>query len=103
MATVARRVGELPADALVIHGGAEGADRLAGQAAELRGLHTAVLYPLWKRYGKRAGHLRNAAMLRLEPDLVLAFSLGTDGTQGTIDAARRLNTPVEVIGREAER
>lgn len=103
MATVANRIGSLPDDTIVIHGGADGADQMAGQAAKLRGLHSAIVYPLWGRYGRSAGHRRNAAMLSLQPDLVIAFSLGTNGTQGTIDGARRLGIPVEVIGTEAQR
>lgn len=101
MATIAKRIGELPDGSIVIHGGAEGADKLAGQAATLRGLHSAAVYPLWKRHGRSAGHVRNAAMLDLGPDLVIAFSLGTNGTQGTIDEARRRGIPVEVVGAEA--
>jgi hypothetical protein len=102
VATIARRLGELPDGSIVIHGGAKGADQLAGQAATLRGLHSAVVYPMWERYGRSAGHIRNAAMLDLEPDVVIAFSLGTNGTQGTIDEARRRGIPVEVIGTEVE-
>ncbi len=100
MATIAKRVGELPDKSVVIHGGANGADQLAGQAAQLRGLHTAVVRPLWSHFKGGAGHIRNAVMLDLEPDLVIAFSLGTPGSQGTIDGARRRGIPVEVIGTE---
>jgi hypothetical protein len=101
LATIARRIGELPDDSIVIHGGAKGADSMAGQAATLRGLHVAVVYPLWEHYGKSAGHRRNATMLDLEPHRVIAFTLGTGGTQGTIDDARRRGIPVEVVGTEA--
>lgn len=100
MATIYNRICSLPDDSIVIHGGAEGADRIAGEAAKSRGFHVAVMHAMWIRYGKSAGHKRNAAMLALGPDLVIAFSLGTNGTQGTIDGARRRGIPVEVIGTE---
>lgn len=91
------RIGELPPGSIVIHGGARGADLLADQAARAHGFHTAAMYALWRAYGKSAGHHRNRAMLDLEPELVIAFSLGTPGTNGTIGEARRRGIPVEVI------
>jgi hypothetical protein len=99
---IRQRVAELPEDSIVIHGGAVGADQMAGTAATYRDLHVAVMKPLWHRYGRAAGQKRNAAMLRLRPDRVIAFTLGTSGTQGTIDQARELGIPVEVIGTEAQ-
>jgi hypothetical protein len=100
MATIARRIEELPPDCIVIAGAADGADQLAMKAATLGGLHTAVVYAMWNRYGKSAGPRRNRAMLDLEPDRVIAFSLGSRGTQDCIDEARRRGIPVEVVGRE---
>ncbi len=102
MSTIYRRVEQFSRDTIVIHGGAKGADQIAGQAAKAHGLHQAVVYPMWDLYGNSAGHKRNAAMLALEPSLVIAFSLGTNGTQGTIDRARKLGIPVEVIGSEVQ-
>lgn len=94
------RVNELPDDAIVIEGEARGADLMARAAAERRGLFVARV-PCnnvhWSKYGKSAGHKRNAAMLALGPDLVIAFQAnGSAGTQGTIDRARELGIPVEV-------
>lgn len=56
--------------------------------------------PLWESFGQRAGYLRNLAMLQLEPDLVIAFTNGSPGTQHTIDEARRRGIPVEIHGTE---
>lgn len=39
-------------------------------------------------------------MLGLEPDLVIAFSTGSRGTQFTIDQARKRGIPVEIHGTE---
>lgn len=99
--TIKLRLELLPEDTIIVHGGADGADSLAEKAAGQLGLHTAIVRPRWERYERRAGHIRNAAMLRLKPDRVIAFSLGTGGTQGTIDAARKLGIDVEVHGFEA--
>jgi ABC-type Fe3+-hydroxamate transport system substrate-binding protein len=40
--------------------------------------------------------MRNAAMLDLQPDLVIAFSNGSPGTNSTMTEARRRGIPVEV-------
>lgn len=57
--------------------------------------------PYWDLYRKRAGFLRNCAMLDLEPDLVIAFTTGSPGTQLTINEARKRGISVEVFGDEA--
>lgn len=97
---IKRVIDELPNRTLVIHGAARGADANAGYFAKMRGLFVAQV-PCedehWKHYGKRAGMLRNLAMLDLEPGLVIAFQRnGSRGTQQTIDEARRRHIPVQV-------
>lgn len=68
------------------HGGAPGADSLAGAWAEARGLEVEVYEADWEAYGRSAGPRRNADMLRLfQPTLVVAFP----GGRGTADMARR--------------
>lgn len=70
----------------VIHGGASGADRLAGIAAVHLGVDVEVFWADWKTYGKRAGPLRNQRMLlEGKPDGVIAFP----GGRGTEDMVRR--------------
>lgn len=72
---------------LLIHGGAAGADVMAGDWAAHRGVHVATVLAQWDRYGKRAGYLRNAAMLRLAPDMVIAFP-GGKGTRNMVNLTR---------------
>lgn len=79
---------------IVIHGGARGADKMAGVWAKSNGVHSAEVGALWDNYGKSAGYKRNAAMLLLRPDLVIAFSGGV-GTKMMVDLARRAG--VEVV------
>lgn len=72
--------------ALLIHGGANGADALAGAWARERGVPYKVYAAYWKRDGKVAGPIRNQRMLvEGEPDLVVAFP----GGRGTADMLRR--------------
>lgn len=65
---------------MVVEGGANGADTLARQWAESRGIHCAEVKALWGFHGKRAGYLRNDAMLILKPVYCVAFpgGKGTD-------------------------
>lgn len=70
---------------LVIHGGARGADALAGEWAAERGVPRLVMKADWKTHGKAAGPIRNQAMLERKPDAVVAFP----GGAGTRDMVRR--------------
>lgn len=58
---------------VLVHGDARGADRMAaGYHARWGGLVEA--HPAdWRTYGKRAGFVRNAEMIRLGADRCLAF------------------------------
>lgn len=85
----------------LIHGNAPGADRLARTFGNGLGAFDVKAFPArWDKLGKRAGILRNVEMLGQEPDLVIAFTNGSPGTQHTIDEARRRGIPVEVHGTE---
>lgn len=67
--------------AVVIHGGASGADRLAARWADVNNIQTIVFPANWKQ-GRKAGPIRNQFMLdESKPDLVLAFP----GGPGTAD------------------
>lgn len=85
-------------DAEVIHGGAAGADAMAGAAAERHGLSVRVVHADWERHGKRAGILRNLQMLDEPPDAVLAFWNGQSaGTAHTVTEAKKRGIPVRVV------
>ena len=81
--------------AVLIQGGAAGADRLAKLWAESKGLVEIVTEPAdWDLHGKAAGPMRNKLMLdKHEPDLVLAFPGGA-GTDDMVAQARRAGVPV---------
>ena len=78
---------------LLVHGCATGADTLAARWAMSRGIHPVGVPALWDFYGKGAGHLRNLAMLKLEPDLVIAFP-GGEGTADMCEAALQVGITV---------
>jgi len=91
------RVVGLRRNVIVIHGGARGADSLAGAVAVKAGVPTEVYVAEWEKHGRAAGMLRNKRMLEEgKPDLVLAFPGGI-GTGGMIRIARQAGVPVEVI------
>src|SRR4051812_3240410 len=57
----------------ILHGGARGADQMAGEVAEFYGYDVRVFAADWQNEGRRAGFLRNLRMLDEKPNLVLAF------------------------------
>jgi hypothetical protein len=78
-----------PGDVL-IHGGAQGADTIAGEAARDLGLTVEVFPADWKTHGNAAGPIRNQRMLdEGKPHCVVAFPL--PGSIGTWDMIRRAN------------
>lgn len=77
---------------LLVHGGAPGADTLAGEWAKDRGIPCRVYPADWKSHGKAAGPKRNQQMLdEAQPQMVLAFP----GGRGTADMVRRARTASE--------
>jgi predicted Rossmann-fold nucleotide-binding protein len=72
--------------AAVAHGGAPGADTLAGQWAKSRGLVCEEFRADWKRQGRAAGPLRNQRML---DDAGARFVVAFPGGDGTADMVRR--------------
>ncbi len=79
-----RAASRRPIDVL-IQGGAKGADRIAAQWAHARCVPYLTVPADWDQYGKAAGHIRNAKMLDMQPDSVVAFP----GGRGTADMVRR--------------
>ncbi len=85
---------EWPGQITLIHGGASGADSLAGEWAKLRGIRTTIYPADWKRDGRSAGPIRNSEMLiDGKPDLVVAFP-GGRGTADMVTKARRAGIPI---------
>ncbi len=72
--------------ALLIEGGATGADSLAREWSYLRRVPAQTFRANWSKHGTRAGPIRNQQMLdEGKPDMVVAFP----GGRGTADMVRR--------------
>jgi hypothetical protein len=86
----------------IMQGGATGADCLAWRAALTIGIAVKCIRPDWNQYGKAAGVLRNAQMLReFRPDIVLAFWDGQSrGTRNMIDLATQDRVPTWIYSRD---
>lgn len=84
---------------LVVHGGARGADTLAGKWAEGRGIPVRVYPADWNRYGKGAGPKRNQQMLdEADPDVVIAFfDLPFAVSKGTADMVTRAGNGTRMV------
>ena len=72
----------------LVHGGARGADTIAGEWAKHRGVKVSVFLPEWDKLGKRAGIVRNQVMLDQSPDVVVAYP-GGRGTGHMVSSAKR--------------
>lgn len=98
LAAVNRCVDELPVGTLVITGGARGVDRWAHERASARGNPTKVMPADWDKFGKRAGYIRNIAMLLEEPTRATGFWDGiSKGTLNMYKEAKRRGVPVELF------
>ncbi len=78
---------ELGGPLMVLHGDCRGADKMAERIARERGWYTEAYPADWKRYGKRAGPIRNREMIQASHgvDMVLAFHEDLSQSRGTRD------------------
>lgn len=75
---------------IVVHGGARGADRMAGSIARSLGLEVEEYPARWSSFGRSAGYIRNVQMADTHPDLVVAFHIAdSTGTAMMLDIARQ--------------
>lgn len=74
-------------DVILVHGGCpKGADAMAAAWAREFCVEQEVHNPDWRRYGRSAGHRRNAEMVAAGADVCLAFI--RDGSAGATGCAR---------------
>jgi hypothetical protein len=79
---------------VLIEGDARGADRIAGDWADLRGVEHVKFPADWEKLGRKAGPIRNEQMLREgKPDLVIALP-GGRGTANMVRIAREAGVRV---------
>jgi hypothetical protein len=83
----------------IVHGGAKGADTMAGEFGHRMSVACFAVLPDWQR-GKMAGPLRNQKMLdEYKPNLVVAFP-GGRGTADMVSRARKAGVDVAEIKRQ---
>jgi hypothetical protein len=85
----------------LIHGDARGADSLANGWAVTRNIQPVRVPALWAAHGQRAGRIRNANMLALLPDFLIAFP-GGHGTAHMVSIAKRASVPMLVVTQEGQ-
>ena len=88
-------------DMTLVSGGARGVDTMAERAAAEFDIPIRVHRAEWKRYGRRAGMIRNE-MIVADADEMLAFFADqpTPGTSDSIRRARAKGIPVHVFSGE---
>lgn len=99
---VVKYVKSLPADTVIVSGGARGVDSVAANTARDCGLEVEIIPALWHVYGRQAGMIRNGEIVR-KADQVIAFWDETSrGTLDSIQKARALKKPLEVYGKDGQ-
>ncbi|HRH68859.1 MAG TPA: DUF2493 domain-containing protein [Flavobacteriales bacterium] len=84
-------------DAVVISGGARGADQLGERYARERGLGVVVMPADWDAHGKWAGYLRNVAMADKAQALIAFWDGKSRGTEHMIRIGRERGLAVRVV------
>lgn len=86
----------IPDEIIVVSGTAKGADTLGERYAVERGYSIYTFSADWKKYGKRAGFLRNEEMAKNADALVAFWDGESRGTKHMIDLALRYQLKVRV-------
>ena len=87
---------------VLIHGGAKGADSLAGLWASMRkdSVEERVYPADWSTHGRGAGPIRNQKMLTNEsPHVIIAFE-GGKGTAHMVSIGKKAGVPVYEVKNE---
>lgn len=88
---------------MVVSGGAKGADSLGEKWANENNIQTLIFKPDWKKYGKKAGHLRNTDIIQ-NCDMCVAFWDGVStGTNDSIKKAKKFGKEVKIINYEIQK
>lgn len=87
---VRKLVYELPADAIVLHGGSGLIDTAVHRFAWERGLIVGVFHANWRMHGRAGGPKRTLGMVELGPDRVYVIWDGkSPGSRRAIEFAKR--------------
>lgn len=89
-------------DLVVVHGDCpRGADRIARDFCEAKGIPQEKYPADWDRYGKAAGRIRNGVMVDTKPDMGVFFIRGESrGTRGCLRLTKKAGIPYVAYGDE---
>lgn len=86
---------QLPADSVVVSGGAAGIDQQAEMWAKARGLQTEIYLPDWL-LGVGAGMMRNSILIERAERVIAFYDGSSKGTADSIRKAKKAKKPLEV-------
>ena len=91
---VAQVLDDSPFDITVlIQGGARGVDKLAAEWAKNNDIPCEEISANWKKYGKKAGFMRNLEMAEHADALIAIWDGKSKGTKNMMNIAEKKNIP----------
>lgn len=87
--------GETPE--LILTGGATGADELGRKYAEINNLPHLKIKAKWESYGRSAGPIRNAELVKQATHLLALWDGKSKGTKSIIEQAKKAGLKILVI------
>lgn len=91
---------EQPRTTVIVSGGALGVDKVAVESARDYGMPYEVHLPDWNKHGRKAGIVRNRAIVDSSVEVVAFWDGKSKGTQFTIEYAKSQGKRVTVIGEK---
>lgn len=83
--------------ATIVSGGASGADSLAQQYAQEKGILIKVYPADWKKYGRAAGAIRNKEIVHTADYIFAFWDQRSPGTKNCLEFANKHNKPYTII------
>ena len=81
----------------VISGGAAGVDKMAEIYAKENSLPLTIIPANWVKYGKSAGMVRNAEIVKNADQIIALWDGQSHGTAATIEMAKKAKKKLKVI------
>ena len=79
----------LPKDAIIVNGGADGADQLAAVYSECNGYVYEAYDADWNRYGKQAGTIRNRELAKMITEAIFFWDGKSESTKELIEFVKQ--------------